>query len=90
MYPFPGCFLGANVAVQCLFVRVLLGGVIAQKGAHRARTVRPRTPRDWSGIGGHWRILHSMCSTYWEETARGLMNNGPVGAYYTPSSSNLL
>ena len=38
-YPFPGCFPRANVAVQCLFVSVRLGGVIAPKAAravHRA------------------------------------------------------
>ena len=47
-YPFLGCFLGANVAVQYLSVRVQLGGdscVIAQKDAHCARTVHP-SPQD--------------------------------------------
>ena len=41
-YPFTGCFLGANVAVQCLSVRVRLRGVIGQNGVHRAHTVHPR------------------------------------------------
>ena len=38
---FSGCFLGAHVAVQYLSVRVRLGAVITQNGAHHAPAPPP-------------------------------------------------